>query len=369
MKTRLFLNLNLLALTVLLGSFSSFAQNSSLPTPDQDPQFEPGQKVEVEAPKTALTEGHFVIQSGSSTYSFKILPENPELQKSLDGMSEGDLIAFQKKRQNLLAKAAASLNAVKYSYGIGALTKDGLVFLKEKIHPSPEEQSKEDARVKGLHARSTQVTQSILTSIDSQLLAQAPLVAHANEYGMTLNLGFAALAGTNQKPFGGLFDLGFSLTYNEDTRTLVFQLYRNVEAFKSTSTGFTSYIGLAVKAGVLLYNRAPGTELSSLKGSTLYPPAVPGYWTRSTNMFSSGFSSGLGLPPPPFDNLLTYTNSIDHRTIVRISVSPLVKGFIRIGFGLNRQDFKWIPETMDRMHDIILRSWRKAGLCKMVYVH
>jgi hypothetical protein len=359
----------MLILTLLLSSRSSFAQNLTPPTPDQDPQFEPGQKVEVEAPKIALSDGHFIIRSGLSTYTFKIIPEDPELQKNLDSMSESDLFAFQKKRQNLLTISAASLNAIKYSYGIGALTKDGLVFLKEKIRPSPKDQSKEAARVKGLSARSTQVTQALLSSIDRQLLTQAPLVARANEYGMTLNMGFAALAGTNQKPFGGLFDLGFSLTYNEDTRTLVFQLYRNVEAFKNTSTGFTSYIGLATKAGILLYNRAPGTELSSLKGSTFYPPAVPGYLTRSTSMISSGFSSGLGFPPPPLGDLLTYTNSIDHRTIVRISVSPLIKGFIRIGFGVHRQDFIWIPETMDRMHDFILRSWRKAGLCKMVYVH
>lgn len=369
MKSTNHVKLFSLVFALLLGSLPSLAQNLLPPAPDQDPHFEPGQRVEIEAPKISQTETHFVIQSGQSQYSFLVAPEDPEIQKMIEGMPEADRESFQNKRRNLLTKAAKSLNAIKYSYGIGALSKDGLVFLKQKVRPTPEDQATESHRLKSLNARSTEVTQSLLNSIDRQLLAQAPLVAHSNEYGMNLNIGFAALAGTTQKPFGGAFDFGFSLTYNEDTKTLVFQLFRNSERFNNTSTGMTSYIGLAIKAGILLYNRAPGTELSSIKGSTFYPPAVPGYLTRSTNMISSGLSTGLGFPPPPLGDLLTYTNKLDHRTIIRISVSPLVKGFIRVGFGVHRQDFVWIPETMDRMQDFILRAWRKAGLCKMVYVH
>jgi hypothetical protein len=74
-------------------------------------------------------------------------------------------------------------------------------------------------------------------------------------------------------------------------------------------------------------------DARTIKGSSFYPPAVPGFSTTSSEFFAAGFSSGLGLPPPPLADLMTFTNKFERHVIVRVTVSPLVKGFVRMQLG------------------------------------
>lgn len=69
------------------------------------------------------------------------------------------------------------------------------------------------------------------------------------------------------------------------------------------------------------------------EGSTFYPPAFPGSTSYGPDMYAAGMSSGVGFPSPPLGDLLTFTNSYKRTALIKISVSPMVKGFVRIRVG------------------------------------
>lgn len=70
-----------------------------------------------------------------------------------------------------------------------------------------------------------------------------------------------------------------------------------------------------------------------MKGSTFYPPAVPMFSSTSPELFVTGFSSSLGFPPPPLGDLMTFTNKFERNSLIRVTVSPFVRGFVRLEFG------------------------------------
>ena len=66
------------------------------------------------------------------------------------------------------------------------------------------------------------------------------------------------------------------------------------------------------------------------KGTSFYPPMVPGFSSTTDRSFMVGGSSGLTWPPSPIGDILTYSNKLTQTGLIRISVSKLTKGFIRI---------------------------------------
>ncbi|MFN7823766.1 MAG: hypothetical protein ACK5P6_00225 [Pseudobdellovibrionaceae bacterium] len=167
---------------------------------------------------------------------------------------------------------------------------------------------------------------------------------------------FCLIFQLSPRGFGGQFDLGISFGYNRESKAFVFQIYRNIEKFNNTKMGAMGYFGVAGKLGIMISHRSPQEMMTPLIGSTFYPPGVPAYLSETPHMFSSGMSTGLGLPPPPFGDFLTFTNDLHHRTV------------LRVGVGVNLDWMRlWLEPVLDYAQRI-QQSMTGTRLCKRVFI-
>ncbi|MDG0815840.1 hypothetical protein [Bdellovibrio svalbardensis] len=265
---------------------------------------------------------------------------------------------FQEMRILFLTNAARILNSTKFVFGAGSVAGDVLSFVKVKtlkaIGKNPEVETKAQ---RTFQQRSHEAVASVLKGIDYKLFSQAPLVIESNEFGMSVSAGIVAETGVLRKGGGGAEELGFSLAFNKTKRAFVFEIFHNSEKFDNTKAA-VSVVGLVGKAGITM-GRREGAE--TLKGSSFYPPAVPGYSTSSADYFSAGLSSSLGLPPPPLADLLTFTNKSERNALIRVTVSPIVKGFVRLQFGDVRGSIRLVTMKFVDVYTAVADKVRAMG--------
>lgn len=267
---------------------------------------------------------------------------------------------FQDMRVLFLSNAARILSSTSVVFGVGSLVGDALSVVKngamKVIGKGKQEEPKEK---RSFQQRRQDAVAAILKGIDYKLFSQAPLVIESNEFGLSASVGIVAETGVLRKGGGGAEELGFSLAYNKKNRAFVFELFHNSEVFDNTKAA-VSVVGVVGKAGISL-GRREGAD--TIKGSSFYPPALPGYSSASPDYFSAGLSSSLGLPPPPLADLLTFTNKAERHNWVRITVSPVVKGFVRLQIGDVRGSFKLVAMKFVDLYNAIankVNSSRRA---------
>lgn len=266
--------------------------------------------------------------------------EDVDPLKPFDSLSAANKNKFLEMRAMFLSGAARILSSGKVVMGAGSLVGEGLSFVKAKAYngvvaavktTTGKQLSPSDYvyKKRGFDQRSDEAIAAALRGLDYKLWSQAPLVIESNEFGVSLSIGIVAESGVLRKGIGGAEELGFSLAFNKTSKSFVFELFHNSEAYDNSKAAL-SVVGVVGKAGVTMARRN-GAE--TLNGSSFYPPAVPGYSTSSSDYFSAGLSSSIGLPPPPLADLLTVTNKSERRHLIRVTVSPVVKGYVRIQFG------------------------------------
>ncbi len=256
--------------------------------------------------------------------------EDVDPMQSFNQLSDEQKSRFQESRLVFLKNAARILSSTKFVLGAGSLVGDGLSFVKIKVKQAfgKEVETSEKVR-RSFGERSNQAVQSALKGIDYKLWSQAPMVIDSSEFGLSLSLGIVAETGVQKKGGGGAEEIGISLAMNKKSKAFVFEIFHKSEKFDNTKAAI-SVLGVVGKAGMTMGSRN-GAE--TMKGSSFYPPAVPGYSSASPEFFSAGFSSSLGFPPPPLADLMTFTNKFERHTWIRVTVSPVVKGFVRVQFG------------------------------------
>lgn len=253
-----------------------------------------------------------------------------------DSMTEESKKRFLEMRTTLLIQVARSLNSVKFAFGTGSLVGDALSFVKTRTLQAVGKNAEEKSHLQqNFQERSNAAVSAFLKGIDYKLFAQAPLVVESNEYGVSLSAGLIAETGLLRNGGGGSEEMGISVAYNKTSRAFIFEIFHNSEKFQSTRAA-VSVIGVVGKLAPSM-GRRQGAE--TLTGSSFYPPAVPGFSTTSSDYFSAGASSSLGFPPPPLADLLTFTNKFERHTWIRVTASPITKGFVRLQFGDVRGSF------------------------------
>lgn len=274
-----------------------------------------------------------ILAAGGST------EENDPLL-SFESLSPENKIKFLETRKIFLSAAARVLGSKKITFGAGQFVGEGLKYIKAKAGNAFGKafelatgmklvQSNYQYQARDLAERGVESIQATLQGIDYKLWSQAPLVIESNEFGISASIGIVGQSGVLDKGFGGAEELGFSLAYNKSSRAFIFEIFHNSEVY-SKSRAAISVIGVVTKVGPTISRR---TGIETLKGTSFYPPAFPGYSTATSEYYSAGFSSSLGLPPPPFADMLTVTNKSERRQLIRVTISPILKGFVRLEFG------------------------------------
>lgn len=264
-----------------------------------------------------------IVKSGGQ------LPEDANPLAGYDTLSLSQKAEFQKVRIQFLSYAARTLKSTKMAMGIGSVVSEKLSFIKNRIKGSESQQQRVQL---SFNERSEAIVSRLLQNIDYKLWSQAPLVIDANEFGVQASVGILALSGYKDKGFGGGEFFGVSFGYNKETKSFVFEIHHTSERFAST-TAAVGIVGLNAFAGMQLVRKNLEQPTASTKGLTFYPPAVPAYSTVGPQVFSAGLSSSIGFPPPPLADLLTWSDHFEKRVLLRVTVSPLMKGFVRLYVG------------------------------------
>jgi len=284
------------------------------------------------------------IRVGKSVYEIQPLFEEISGQLSANERSQ-----FLHNRVIFLESVAKSLQMIKYGIGIGAVVKDKAVFIAQKVrNKSP--LYLEMQRQLSIRERADEVITAMLRGLDAKLFESSPIVARANEFGVVLSGGVEALGGRSEKGWGGLVDIGVSIGFNRDSRALVIQVFRDIEKYQSSLMPVLALGGLVSKAGFYAGNQEPGKLTDH--GTSFYPPLIPGFQMKRNNFVMFGFSSGLTWPPAPLGDLLTYTNHLDHARVIRLTISPFTRGFIRFSSSLAEsgpKDLRMVLEAVSRM--------------------
>lgn len=271
---------------------------------------------------------------------------------------------FHKIRLAVLTNTARILNSTGFVYGAGSLVGDGFKFLKIKALSFVGKSSQATVVSRSFAQRKQDAIQSLLEGIDYKLWYQAPLVIETNEFGFSGSMGIVVEGGMRKSGWGGSQEIGFSLAYNKSSRAFIFEIFHQGERFLETPVA-TGLAGIILRGGVTIARKEVGQETRVHRGSGFYPPAVPGFSTKGQDFFSSGVSTSLGLPPPPFADLLTYTNSFERRALIRVTISPLVKGFVRLQLGDFKGSFRLVAarfiDVYELISDKVLKSRRSCG--------
>lgn len=324
----------------------------------------------------------------------KYLIEGPQEKDKIefvqDSLSRKDLESFLKTRIDFLTQAAKALQALKWGFGVGVLVKNHFQFNSEKkqidellkysnsmdsgarddirlaieIEKPLFEQKWSDLKNKTFSEQSNEAISRVLNRLDNQLWDQANIVANANEFGVLAAIGVEAEGGVkNNKGWGGLTDLGISIGFNRDDKSIAIQIFHDLEPYKSTQMPMMFIAGLVTKAGFYIANQE---KKLTAKGTSFYPPMVPGFSSSTERSFMAGFSSGLTWPPSPLGDMLTYSNKLSQTTLVRISISRLTKGFIRIQSASLKQILKVNSISLKNLLRDIKSSVRK-NQCSLLF--
>ncbi len=332
-----------------------------------------------------------VLENNGAVLKFKVsenttyeIQSEPDLEKitaalSLDvtgsdplagyrAMSADEKNKFQERRLDFLKNAARVFHRTKFALGVGSLVGRSFNFVIDSTIRRGKNSGLKATEALTLQQRSDRAAQNLLQSLDYRLWSKAPLFIASNEYGISMSVGFMALKGFKGRGQGGGEELGINLGFNTQSRAFVFEIFHSSENFKS-SLAPVGLIGFPLKAGPFMTSRVLGAETLSLKGESFYPPALPGFSAENSEFATSGFNSSLSLPPSPLVDFMTYTNSFDRKTLIRITVSPLVVGYLRIQFG----DFKGSVTLIGtRVADIVKTVAEKIKLltalqCRSVF--
>ncbi len=298
----------------------------------------------------------FISTSAMAVVDANISQELQDQFKSLNGTEQSN---FLEKRSVILNTLESGLKKSRWVFYLTDLISTGLVVLKNSVlydsfseQPSDEitemvridhENNPEKYLNKKISARVDEKIKSVLRATDLKLWSQSPLVASANQFSFLLAAEIQAEGGNNKHQWGGLYDLGLSVGYNSDTKSAFIQIFRNREKFESSILPAFAVGGLVFKAGPMISQANENTEMH-LRGESFYPPLVPGFQSTTKESYAFGFSTGLTLPPPPFGDMLTYTNSLDQKVLIKISFSRAYLGFVRVKTNLNSDSIKFVQE-------------------------
>lgn len=379
-------------LTGLLLTSSGFAQTGS---PSQDTPPEPIHVAPAPATELTVQGESLEITSGGKTFKLVNKAPTPEAEREFNGLSSEEKEKFLKNRSLILTQATKALSKMRVGFGTGKILNNEIRYQLRKSHldwslnmirQMPDQISFQeqmvlhdfykaalDAEVKAAEERAqksfreygNELIQGYLEAIDKQIWSQSPLVANSNEFGIIATGGIMALGGyrteSGSRGLGGLYDIGFSLGINTQTKATVFQIIRDFEKFKSTTMPATGAAGLFFKVGVFIANHQEGRNQAS--GTSFYPPMIPTFTSSTPQLYIVGANTtvpGLAIPPSPISDAMTYTNTLSHRKLLRITVSKIHPYYVHVETDLGRGIIQKTKHTISTAWNYLRRIFGQS---------
>ncbi len=257
-------------------------------------------------------------------------------------LSHPDQKKFSDLRLNYVKQVVKILDKMHGLIGVGIVTGDAIKYTVQKTKKVfVKVQEPTTLEKKEMSERKRAVIEGMARAVDYKMWFQAPLLINANEFGVQVSGGVIGLGGFQKNGGGGVEEVGLSLAFNKDSKAFIFEVFRNGERFdNSTMPAFN--VGINGKANITMKAASQDGKNKVSEGSTFYPPAFPGSTSYGPDMYAAGMSTGVGFPPPPLGDLLTFTNTYKRTALIKISVSPMVKGFVRVSVGDLRVPLKSI---------------------------
>jgi hypothetical protein len=257
-------------------------------------------------------------------------------------LSHPDQKKFSDLRLNYVKQVVKILDKMHGLIGVGIVTGDAIKYTVQKTKKVfVKVQEPTTLEKKEMSERKRAVIEGMARAVDYKMWFQAPLLINANEFGVQVSGGVIGLGGFQKNGGGGVEEVGLSLAFNKDSKAFIFEVFHNGERFdNSTMPAFN--VGINGKANITMKAASQDGKNKVSEGSTFYPPAFPGSTSYGPDMYAAGMSTGVGFPPPPLGDLLTFTNTYKRTALIKISVSPMVKGFVRVSVGDLRVPLKSI---------------------------
>lgn len=391
------------------GTDDGTAEKSTVRVVDIVEVSEPGAALEepAVAPPPALvreSSDHLEIKVGAHVYRIEDPARGDPARAAYDTMTELEKTSFHINRRLFMSQLARGLNLMKFGFGIGSVVKDKVKYSIQKLRlgrlkavisraradepphviyeapaalvadapetadPASEgtslvalEAAREERTRLTLNEKSQRVILGMLKAVDENLWLQAPLFANSNEFGLIAAGGVELIGGKSDRGWGGLVDIGLSLGFNRKEQSLVFQIFTDKERFKSSALPAVFIAGLVFKSGFYIANQRDG--VLDHHGTSFYPPLAPAFASITQDNFMAGVSSGLTWPPSPLGDMLTYLDKLDQNTVLRVTVSRLNKGYLRVESGVGSSAFRIVAEPVKKALAYV-RSLFKKWTCR-----
>lgn len=253
-----------------------------------------------------------------------IVPEYVDVLAQYKSLNEQEKMMFEEARAIYLSKTAALMHFSRFAIGTGLIVGDSFQFLYSKIRGKEVSVFEKGAR--------DRLIQNILQKLDHRLFSQARFVAYSNEFGLVGSVGLQAVGGLRKKGFGGNFETGIYLAYNFKKKSFVIENYVGTDLYRE-SMGAVGSLGISFKGGAFMAGREFGKEAINRSGHNFYPPLVPTYITTAEKQIGAGGSYAIALPPSPFADMMTFTSKFNQLVTLRVEMSTLFKGFVRVQSG------------------------------------
>lgn len=336
-----------------------------------------------------------------------------EVRAGYESLSENEKQNFSQKRLQLLTQTAQILYKTRFSFGIGRVVGRSFEFIKNSYTTSknvirstlglstptkekPEtvdsdliaaddlfqdlvdyhnrtevkrQEIKKDLLRSTAQEKNRLIIESFIQAIDYKLWYQAPLFITSNEYSISSSLGLLIEGGFRDTGYGGSEDIGVALAFNDQQKAVIFEIYHLSDQFLKSDMA-VAVIGLNMKVNFSMFKRNLNTPTKTLYGETYYPPAAPISSGFGAEYYTFGLGTSIGLPPPPLADLLTYTNSTTRITWLRLGVSPLHKGYVRLYKGEYTNTYHILRKRfVDIYHKIgnIFSRRSQAKLCQNLF--
>lgn len=320
---------HLIYLGLFLLAWPAFGENPEVPKPEAAadiPLSEVGELPQVtEVDSSPIGLMYLKLKNGQN-YVVPDDPLTPEQKETFGRMSAEDQAAFRTNRAEYLQTLLKILDKGRLPAGFvsAAASKVWALYRRaiQNVIGEP------DVDKPSMGERGRRAIQSVLRLADSQLWDKAPVVARANEVGITFEAGAGGGVAVGSYGLYGTTGFGLAVNLNRRDKFVSVEFYQDVERLER-AIPFTA--GVAVYGALLgNLNHNDWTEPARIEAGEGLSGVGPIMGTFTSESLRVGLGQGVGITPPIVSEIVVVQTKLHRVPWFKIGVSPNVPGYVRV---------------------------------------